>query len=109
MFFYATTTEINKSDTTLKMFEHLKGIAEKERNGYCYYKYPMAGGNEAHTPEIVLIDLQFGISAFDLYNYSIELIDKFEENEWIINDERYDSPLLILNNSSGLNWTFGRL
>ena len=96
MFFYATTTEINKSDTTLKMFEHLKGIAEKERNGYCYYKYPMAGGNEAHTPEIVLIDLQFGISAFDLYNYSIELIDKFEENEWIINDERYDSPLLIL-------------
>lgn len=95
MEFLVSTPEINETPATLQFFDYLKKIAI-DRPGFCYYKYPIAGGSDQHLPEIVIIDEEYGICAIDLYSFNYNDIQKITEYEWIVNNEAYDSPFLKL-------------
>lgn len=96
MEFIVTSTDIKNNEGALQLFERLKSIAT-ERKGYCYYKYPIAGGFESYLPDIVIIDLTFGVSAFDILSHlTLENIQQIDGEEWIINGEIVESPFLKL-------------
>lgn len=96
MEFIVTSSDIKNNNGALLLFERLRAIAN-ERKGYCYYKYPIAGGLDSHLPDIVIVDLEYGVCAFDIYSYlSIDNINSIAENEWVINDSSVDSFLLKL-------------
>ncbi len=96
MEFIVTSSDIKDNKGAHDLFEQMKKIT-LGRKGYCYYKYPIAGGLESHLPDIVIVDLEYGICAFDIYSYlSLDNINKIGEYEWKINDESADSPILRL-------------
>ncbi|MFC0772568.1 DEAD/DEAH box helicase [Terrimonas alba] len=96
MEFIITSSEIKKNNGANSLFDKLKNIA-KGQKGYCYYKYPIAGGLESHLPDIVIIDLDYGVCAIDVYSFTkIDDIDSAAELEWTINSKKVDSPLLKL-------------
>ncbi|OPD59416.1 DEAD/DEAH box helicase [Bacillus anthracis] len=95
MRFYATSNEINQYTFTKKLYNYLKEIAS-EREGYGYYKYPVAGGEAKEIPDIVLVDEKYGISAIDVLEHNLDEIDEIQEDEWTINGKLVDSPLLKL-------------
>lgn len=96
MEFIITSSEIRKNDGANSLFDRLREIA-KNQKGYCYYKYPIAGGLESHLPDIVIVDLEYGVTAIDVFSFlKIEDIQSAEELQWTINDKQLDSPLLKL-------------
>lgn len=96
MEFIITSSDIKKNPGANSLFERFREIATA-RKGYCYFKYPIAGGLESHLPDIVLIDLEYGVAAFDIYSYlSIDKIESINDESWRINGEEKDSLLLKL-------------
>lgn len=95
MQFFATSNEIENHYYTKQLYGHLKKIS-KERSGFGYYKYPVAGGNNDELPDIVLIDMEFGVSAIDVVDLDLIDLDEIYDDEWIIKGESIDSPLLKL-------------
>lgn len=109
MEFLITSTEIRENEGANNLFERLKTITN-ERDGYCYYKYPIAGGLESHLPDIVLIDLEYGVLAFDVISHcTIVDLQEIGQDEWIAEGIEVESPLLKLEDYSvSLNAKFGK-
>ena len=96
MEFIITSSEIKKNEGASLLFEKLKIIASA-RKGYCYYKYPIAGGQNSNIPDIVIADLEFGICILDFLSHiTLENISNVEEEQWTIKDQVVDSPILKL-------------
>ncbi|HLO59213.1 MAG TPA: DEAD/DEAH box helicase family protein [Bacteroidales bacterium] len=96
MEFLITSTDIKGNEGALNLFERFKVIA-RDSKGYCYYKYPIAGGFESHLPDIVLIDLTKGVCAFDILSHiTLEQITKINNDEWEINGKTVEAPFLKL-------------
>lgn len=95
MEFFITTPDIVKRPEVLAFFDHLKGIAA-DRVGFCYYKFPLAGGTEQHLPDIVLVDPKSGTTAFDIYTDSLTDISEFSESSWTVRGAPSDAPFLKL-------------
>ncbi|MCK4261219.1 MAG: DEAD/DEAH box helicase [Halanaerobiales bacterium] len=95
MKFLATSNEIRNFPDTQKLYDYLKQITH-DREGYGYYKYPVAGGDEIEIPDIVLIDKEYGVCAIDVYSYPLDFIPFFDEMEWKLEDKVYDSPFIKL-------------
>lgn len=99
MRFYTTSNEIDNFIFTKKLYDYLKEITS-ERNGFGYYKYPVAGGRSEDIPDIVLVDEEYGICAIDVLEYNLDQIDEVTDDEWTINGRKLDSPLLKLDDYS---------
>jgi superfamily I DNA and RNA helicase len=96
MEFLITSSDIKDNEGALNLFERLKNIATS-RKGYCYYKYPIAGGFESHLPDIVIIDLELGVVAFDILSHiSLDDISQLNDDEWVVNGEVSEAPFLKL-------------
>ena len=95
MKFFATSNEISNHTYTNQLYERLK-IITSDREGFGYYKYPVAGEKNEDIPEIILIDKEYGISAINIFEWQIEQILEVEEDEWNVDNEIIDSPLLVL-------------
>lgn len=96
MEFIITSSDIKNNTGANLLFERFREIGNS-RKGYCYYKYPIAGGLESHLPDIVLIDLEYGVSAFDIYSFiNIDQINEVNEDLWKIDEKQVDSLLLKL-------------
>lgn len=107
MRFYPITSQIKRKESTYALFQYLESISQ-ERDGFAYHQYPIAGGMNKDLPEIVLVDAEFGISAIDVIPKDLDSIFEINEEDWIIDDEHFDSPLLKLEDYKfKLNAKFG--
>lgn len=95
MDFYLTTPDIIERPNVLSFFERLKQIAFTEV-GFCYYKYPLAGGNDQEVPDIVIADVNNGIIAFDFYAHSLGEISAITDSCWTVGGSESDAPVLKL-------------
>lgn len=95
MEFFVTSPDIRNKTSILQLFERLREIA-KDRVGYCYYKYPLAGGIDNYLPSITILDKEYGICTLDSYEWTIDEITEITSDVWRIGGEEVDSPLLRL-------------
>lgn len=99
MEYFITTPDINEKPLQIEFFNFMKTISES-RDGFFYYKYPLAGGIDNHLADFTLVDAEYGIVSFDVENYTDSLIRDVSEFTWNIGGEEYDSPLLKLDDYS---------
>lgn len=95
MEFFVTTPDIINNTDVHRFFEKLKIIA-KDREGYCYYKYPIAGGIDQHLPDLVIVDKEYGIVSIDIYDFTIDIINDINDDKWVIGNADSDSLILKL-------------
>src|ERR1043166_3876551 len=95
MDFYLTTPDIIERPVVFSFFERLKQIAFAE-TGFCYYKYPLAGGSDVEVPDIVVADVNHGVLAFDFCSYSLGDISHADSDKWIVEGAEVESPFLKL-------------
>jgi len=92
MKFIATSQEINKNITLKSMFSRLQQIAV-DKEGYCYYKYPLAGGADKYLPGLSILDRERGILVIDALEIRLNSISAINENGWQVDGNITDSPL----------------
>ena len=93
--FLTTSNEIENYKYIKKFYSYLKDIF-KEREGYGYYKYPVAGEDVKVIPDILLFDKYYGIVLIDIIDYNLDEIENVNDEDWEVNGERIDTPLLKL-------------
>jgi superfamily I DNA and RNA helicase len=96
MEFIVTSSDIRENEGAQLLFEKLKAIASK-REGYCYYKYPIAGGFNSQIPDIVIADLEYGVCLLSFWSHiRLEDIVEIDDYDWTIKGKVQDSPVLLL-------------
>lgn len=95
MKFLATSNELEAFIYTKQLYEYIKEISQN-REGYGYYKYPAAGGENEEIPDIIFFDKEYGACAINVFECDIEQIQKVDLDDWTFNNKVIDSPLMKL-------------
>ena len=94
MQFIVTSSEIKEDVSVSDFFESLK-ITTSGRRGFCYYKYPVAGGFNSYLPDVTICDLEYGICIFSFCSFTtLQDINEVNDYEWEIRGQIEDSPIL---------------
>lgn len=91
----ATITGIEDKTSIKQMFNRFETEFVNDE-GYCYYKYPLAGGIDRYLPDLTIILKGKGFLIIDSIEYSIDNIQINNNNEFTINGNSYDNPILLL-------------
>ena len=91
----ATIAGLEDKTSIKQMFNRFE-TEFNNKEGYCYYKYPLAGGIDRYLPDLTIILKEKGFLVIDSIEYSIDNIQINSNNEFTINGTPYDNPILLL-------------
>ncbi len=96
MEFIVTSSDIRQNEGVNNTFENFKLIAQR-RDGYCYYKYPIAGGLNSDIPDLAIADLEYGVCLLNFQSFlKLDDIAELRDYEWVVRNSIVDSPVLKL-------------
>lgn len=97
MEFLIHDSSLNQHPTTRRVFEWIKQIIEMaDREGRCFYKYPLWEQAFQYIPDLVILDAQFGLTAIDVKPYELDSLSEVGSDRWLLEGNEVDSPLLAL-------------
>jgi superfamily I DNA and RNA helicase len=101
------TTYIN-DQASKNIWDRLSQIL-RDTDGICYYRYPSITSSTNSVPDLTLLAYGYQPIIIKCLRYDLDEIQEIDDETWIINKEKNDSPLLELDDySEGLNTKFGR-
>lgn len=101
------TTYIN-DQASKNIWDRLSQILG-DTDGICYYRYPSITSSTNSVPDLTLLAYGYQPIIIKCLPYNLDEIQEIDDERWIINNTKNDSPLLELDDySEGLNTKFGR-
>lgn len=84
-------------------------IILKDTDGICYYRHPSITSSTSSVPDLTLLARDYQPIIIRCLPFDLDEIQHISNEEWIINNELKDSPLLELDDYSiGLEAKFGK-
>ncbi len=93
--FISSLPDFDSDDVTKSLWKRIK---EKfnDKDGVCYYKHPVLGTMGGVMADLTLFTTSNEPIAIRCLPYQIDEIESVQEDYWVVNNKKLDSPLLEL-------------